>query len=394
MKNRDDILCPACGGRDYEPVLELPGVPILCNVLIPEAAKALRVPRGEIRLCLCRDCSHLFNDRFMPDLVVYGPDYENSLEFSKVFRMFAGRLARRLIEKYGLRGKKILEIGCGQGEFLELMAVLGGNRCIGFDPAFQDGVERRGLRTVSIFKQGFDPSRGALPAADFVICRHVLEHLADPADFLRGIAKAVDVMKGMAFYMEVPNGEGLFRKQAVWDIIYEHPSHFTRTSLAVIFRRAGLPADISETYHGRYLYARSSAAVQSFAGGGTGKRLSARALCSRIDRIRTCGDNVSRWRNVLEKCRGAGQRTVLWGAGSKGVTFANLVSGNGEIQCVVDVNPRKQGMFLPGVGLPIIPPSSLRRVSPRFVIVMNRIYEREIRKTLEHLGLTPELLFP
>jgi hypothetical protein len=87
---------------------------------------------------------------------------------------------------------------------------------------------------------------------------------------------------------------------------------------------------------------------------------------------------------------GAARRTVVWGAGSKGVTFLNILPNSHQISYVVDINPRKHGMFVAGSGQKIVPPSFLVEYRPDVVVVMNAIYIDEIRRTMEDLGLSVE----
>ena len=83
---------------------------------------------------------------------------------------------------------------------------------------------------------------------------------------------------------------------------------------------------------------------------------------------------------------------VAWGAGSKGNTFANLVARADVVPYVVDLNPRKHGMFVAGTGARIVPPEFLVQYRPDVVVVLNPVYEREIRQRLAGLGLSPSVL--
>jgi hypothetical protein len=82
---------------------------------------------------------------------------------------------------------------------------------------------------------------------------------------------------------------------------------------------------------------------------------------------------------------------VLWGAGSKAVGFLSAIELDDAITAVVDVNPFKQGTFLPGSAHEIISPQKLLEISPDLVVVMNPAYAGEIRQMLDGLGLNPRL---
>jgi hypothetical protein len=87
-----------------------------------------------------------------------------------------------------------------------------------------------------------------------------------------------------------------------------------------------------------------------------------------------------------------GERVVVWGAGSKGVTFLNTFKDQNLIEYAVDINPRKQGMYIPGTGQKIVSPFFLSEYQPSVIIVMNPIYQDEIEKSLDSLGFDYRLI--
>ena len=94
----------------------------------------------------------------------------------------------------------------------------------------------------------------------------------------------------------------------------------------------------------------------------------------------------------LEAWRRAGKRAAIWGAGSKGVTFLNVLgAGDDVIPVAVDLNPAKHGRFVAGTGQHIVAPAELQDVLPDVVVVMNPLYRAEIGDALAALGLQPEL---
>jgi hypothetical protein len=101
---------------------------------------------------------------------------------------------------------------------------------------------------------------------------------------------------------------------------------------------------------------------------------------------------LGEWRSLLAGLAARGRRVALWGAGSKAVAFlATLGDAARVVQCGVDINPYRQGHFLPGTGLPIVGPAFLETFRPDAVVIMNRIYRDEIARDLAGRGLAPEL---
>src|SRR5690606_1173104 len=121
---------------DVTMLLEIAGAPVMCHVLCRTAEEALGVRTEDIRLALCNRCPHIWNLAFDPDAVRYTQNYDTSQQASPCFRAYLAALAKGLVERYGLQGKTVVEIGCGQGEFLKLLCESGVGRAIGFDPAF------------------------------------------------------------------------------------------------------------------------------------------------------------------------------------------------------------------------------------------------------------------
>jgi len=382
--------CPACEKGRLEPFLEIPSVPVYCNRLWPTREEAVAAPRGSIRLGFCPRCGMIHNLVFDPSLVAYTPDYENSLHFSPQFQRYAEDLADRLIRDYRLTGKDIVEIGCGKGEFLELLCRDGRNRGIGFDASYEDrsGVTRGG--TVRIEKAPF--SEDNVDAnADLICCRHVLEHIARPAAFLAEVRRAARRAGNPVLYFEVPDALWTLRDLGIWDIIYEHPSYFLRDTLIRLFERAGFAvARAGTAFAGQFLSIEASLADSGICEEVAAPLDESSELVARF--ASDYRDKTSAWQQRLDAWLAEGRRVAIWGAGSKGVTFLNVVPAAARIETIVDVNPRKTGRHVPGSGQVVREPAFLRQAPVDLVLVMNPIYRSEIRDQLEALDQRPELV--
>ena len=86
-----------------------------------------------------------------------------------------------------------------------------------------------------------------------------------------------------------------------------------------------------------------------------------------------------------------GQRTVLWGSGSKAVAFLTTLGVHDEVEHVVDINPYRVGKFLPGTGQKIVAPAFLRDYRPDNVIIMNPIYRDEVERELARQRCEPRV---
>lgn len=383
MKERS---CPVCHGSEVSFVADTGTVPVFCNQLCRTRAAAVQAPRATVKLGFCESCGHVHNVCFDERLVSYGPEYENSLHCSGQFQDFADALAEDLVRRHQLSGKRIVEVGCGSGDFLLGLCRGGDNQGFGFDMSYPG--RPTGLPpNVSIERTAYGPEHAALDP-DLVCLRHVLEHVARPVEFLEGIRR--NVRRGAALYVEVPNALFTLRDGGVWDIIYEHCGYFTPDSLRTALEAAGFAVELlQEAFDGQFLCAHARARE----GGPVSRRRPDPELRRIVgDFVRAYGSKVNAWRSNLGELAHLQRRVVAWGAGSKGNTFANLVAQADVVPYVVDLNPRKHGMFIAGTGARIVPPEFLIQYKPDVVVILNPAYEQEIRARLESLGLAPAVL--
>jgi hypothetical protein len=104
-----------------------------------------------------------------------------------------------------------------------------------------------------------------------------------------------------------------------------------------------------------------------------------------------CSGTRERWREFFTDARAAGKRVAIWGSGSKCVAFLTTLGVRDEAECIVDINPYRHGRFIPGAARRIESPDVLKNYRPDTVLVMNKIYKKEIREMLEQMGLNPSL---
>lgn len=380
--------CPVCGGTSVIDVLSLPALPVAINAQVT-AENGPNVDRGEFELVICGTCAHLFNAAFDPEACEYDSSYENSLHFSPRFRDHSISLAKRLVTDHDLVGAAAAEAGSGPGHFLAHLCESGVDRAYGFDPSYDpDRLGAPDHPRVSV-SSGFFPDDGSV-AVKLALSQHVLEHLTDPVGLLSAFRSAVAEHPGGIVYSEVPNGDMMLDRVALWDLIYEHFSYFTSTSLAHACGRAGLSADsVSTMFDDQFL------AIESAVGEADANPPDQAAVASLVDQAVTfgakAGDRITKARVELDGYREQGP-VALWGAGSKGRTYLNLVAADGEIDAIVDLSPRKEGFGIPGTADIIGLPGSLKAVQPATVLIANPVYREEISVSLRDLGVNAKVL--
>jgi hypothetical protein len=385
--------CPACRGARLGQLIEIVAAPVHTSTLLATRAQALAYPRADIRLALCLDCGFVTNTAFNAEGHDYSASYEEVQAHSARFRAYADELAATLVQRHGLGGRDVFEIGCGRGDFLRVLVGATGGSASAVDPSFRPtDLTGQGAERITVQRKFFEPA-DVPPGVAAVLSRHVLEHIHDTAGFLGLVRDGVARSPDAVVVFEVPDTLRVLDETAFWDVFYEHCAYFTPGSLARAFRRAGLePTALGLTFDDQYVLVTARAGAP-----GAGEPLPleetadasaalARSFASAVERER------ERWAGLLRSARARGETCVIWGAGSKGVGFLSALGLDGEIACAVDVNPAKHGMFMPGTGHEIVPPEALVDVRPNLVVVMNPAYVEEIRADLDRLGVAAEVM--
>lgn len=396
MKKTSPVIqgqCSVCNSSDILTFIEISDVPVQCNLLWATDEEALKAPKGDITLGFCKTCGHIFNLSFDPDLMKYNQEYENSLFYSSRFQEYATSLAQQLIERYDLHDKDIIEIGCGKGDFLALLCNLGGNHGTGFDRSYEPERTDGKVSEEITFIQDAYSDRYANYKADFICCRHVLEHIQNPGNFLINLRKAIGQRLDTKIFFEVPDVLFTLRDLGIWDIIYEHCSYFSASSLSYLFRSCGFQVlNIKETFEGQFLCIEASPIE------GTERITHDHQNNTQnvFTDVKTFADKYRRkvkdWHSEIKTLELDKKRIVVWGGGSKGITFLNIMKAEDQIEYVVDVNPHKHGQYIPGTGQKIIPPDYLQDYQPDLIIVMNPIYCQEIQEMMKSMGVSAKIV--
>lgn len=385
--------CPNCLAGEMKVFYEVPGVPVHSVLLMPTREAAVSFPKRDIALGFCRRCGFIGNTVFDPTVHNYSGQYEETQGFSPTFQVFHKRLARRLIDDYDLRGKTVVEIGCGKGEFLTLLCEMGQNRGIGFDPAFVAERNPTGAGVGVRFVVDFYSEKYMNVSADFFCCKMTLEHIPNTAEFVGMVRRAIGDRPESLVFFQIPDMHRVLRDLAFWDIYYEHCSYFTAPSLIWLFEQAGFAVEkVWTDYDDQYLMITA----RPVTGKPDRSRFDAAAVESVVEDIEYFLKHqsalIERWKRNITSFRGQNKRAVVWGSGSKGVAFLTALKLNGSIEYVVDINPFRQGKFMAGTGQEIVGPKFLEQYQPEVAIAMNPIYQTEIRADLRGRGLQTDVL--
>ena len=329
-------------------------LPVLQNRVFDTPADALACARGDVVLVQDEESGLIRNRAFSPELMHYDRNYQNEQAESPIFRAHLQNVARLVMKHFD--GSSLIEVGCGKARFLEQLQELG-FQITGWDPAYEGS-------NPAIRKEYFTPASRS--RADGIILRHVLEHIPDPVAFLTQIR---DANGGSGdIYIEVPCFDWIRKNRAWFDIFYEHVNYFRLPDFDRIF---GTVHESGHTFGGQYLYV-----VADLASIRKPSAVPHDAVALPADFRRSIEVHA---RRIAERGPAA---SIVWGAASKGVIFSLFMQQAGaEVGAVIDINPVKQGKYLPATGLQVQPPAAVHALpAGADIYVMNGNYLAEIRE--------------
>ena len=389
-----DHACPACGSSGMSIFYEVTNVPVNSVLLVTARDEALNFQTGDITLAACPACGFIGNIAFDEKLTQYTARYEATQGYSPTFNRFHQALAQDLIDRYDLRGKDIIEIGCDKGDFITMLVEMGDNRGVGFDPAYVPGRHPSPAADRLTFIPDFYSEKYTDYHADFICCKMTLEHIPDVGNFVATVRRSIGDNTGAVVFFQIPNARYVLCDVAFWDVYYEHCSYFTKGSLARLFRANGFDVKALWTaYDDQYLMIEARPATAASTPPLSDEESPAETMQLVDYFVAHYGPGRDEWRRALARMKGQGQKVVLWGGGSKGVAFlTTLKQSLDDIAYAVDINPIKTGTFMAGTGQEIIAPDFLKAYRPDVVIIMNPVYREEITRDLASMGLAPEIL--
>jgi hypothetical protein len=336
--------------------------PVLQNRVYSSVEEACNCVLGDIDIVQDLDSGLIFNAAFRSDLMVYDANYNSEPGFSGVFKKHLNWVANIIKTRFGKQN--LIEVGCGKGSFLELLLSLG-FEITGFDSTY-DGTNPK------IIKKNFEPGIIKSPAQGLIL-RHVLEHILDPIKFLSEVKKS-NGGQGL-IYIEVPCFDWIMKNRLWFDIYYEHVNYFRLDDFKRMFGRV---VECGYCFDGQYIYVIADLS--------TLRQPKYNETCKILfpeNFLMSLNSTQERQKRIEGKRHGF----AVWGGGSKGVIFSLLRKKIGlPIDMVIDINPSKQGKFLPVTGLKVYSPSQAMMIlkDGATVYVMNPNYLTEVKEMTNH----------
>ncbi len=401
--------CRFCGAPLDAVFADLGMSPLANSFLPPERANGME-PFYPLRALVCRECFLVQLEEFQTPEHIFS-DYAYFSSYSSSWLEHSRRYAEQMTGRLGLDGEShVVEIASNDGYLLQFFQ----DRQIpvlGIEPAANVAkvALQKGIPTlVEFFGAETARSLAAESAADLLLGNNVLAHVPDLNDFVAGMK--ILLKPDGVITMEFPHLMRLIEGNQ-WDTIYhEHFSYFSFLTVGRVFAAHGLRLfDVEELQtHGGSLrvyacHSEDQGKVESDAA----RKLRERELAAGYEKLETYlgyGRRVEADKrqilSFLIALREQGLRVVGYGAPAKGNTLLNYCGVRRDfIEYTCDLNPHKQGHFLPGSHIPIRSPEAIREDRPDVVLILPWNLKDEIVEQLDFIrewggrfaARTPEL---
>lgn len=371
--------CPVCHTEFSSLALKLADVPTIANQLHTNQQNATQCKKNNISLKECTNCKHIYNIDFNHEEINYDFAYHNSLFTSAVFTEEAKIIANDIDSGFNLTDKAILEIACGDGKFTHLLNKFNVKKIIATDKNL--AIENSYNNNIEFIASDFT-AFSTKETIDIIIARHFLEHIDLFDEFFSFLAKMQS--EDLYIYIEVPNADYMLNENSMCDIIYEHAHYFNSQSLSLLFEKNDFQVmQVKEYFNQQFLglYAKKkfTHAYEGYYSSRTAFKLFKEQ----------CETKITEWNKALEGIKD--KNVFVWGAGSKGISFLNLIDEPTIIKGIIDINPAKQGHFISGTGHKIFSVNDLKDIRPDYIFIANINYTQEIQSILSQHDLSCEI---
>jgi len=356
--------CKLCKTLLKKPIFVLPNMPSSAQGFATKKTKS----KQKLELFECPNCSLV---QLACEPVSYYKEVIRATAVSKEMYAFRLKQFRQFFKKY--KCKKTIEIGCGTGDYLEILTKVNKNSC-GLEAGKNalSACKKQGLK---VFKGYLEKENQKIPNApyDSFIMMNFLEHFPHPLTALKAIRKNLE--NNSYGIVEVPNFEETVKENNYPDLIPDHLVYFTKNTLRLILNLAGFEViQINSVFHDYILQAEVKKRILP----------SYTAFAAEVAR------NKKQIENLVKKF--PNKNLAIWGAGHQALALMSAAGLNDKkIKYVIDSAPFKQNKLTPATFIPIVSPAYFKQNLPKAVLVIAGGYNSEIVQQIKDYGLKIKL---
>lgn len=386
-QQRDATRCLVCREPRVEEFLDL-GETALANEFLSEDELEEPEARYPLRVGFCRECGHVQLTERVPPAEMFD-EYLYVSSASSTLRRHFRDLSDTLVERHGLgENDLVVDIGCNDTSLLAAFKDHG-VRTLGVDPAenLAEFADRTGVdRFTGYF--GAETAEEIVSRwgrATLVTATNTFPHIPDLQDFVRGIDTLL--APGGTFVIEAHYLVDLLDQLAFDTVYHEHVSYWSLRAVARLFDDHGMrvvKAEHLPLHHGQL-----RASIQREGEGepdASVERVLSREREAGIHRPETWRQFSERVEGIREDLVGTlralqdrGHRLAGYGAPAKGSTLLEYMGiGPDVLDFIADISPLKQGLYMPGTHIPIVPPERLMTDRPDYVLLLAWNFAEEI----------------
>lgn len=389
MRDRNCIVCGKA--LSLKPLMTLAHMPSSAQDI--PGKEALGEEQGiSLNLHQCETCGLV---QFDCEPVAYYKDVIRSGGFSTTMVNLRRRQYRHFIDVCKLEGKKLIEVGCGQGEFLSVLSEF---------PVEAFGIEHRESlvrlaeeKGLSVWKQFAGEGEVLAPADgsvkgpyDGFLSFNYLEHQPEPVKMLRCIWNNLkDDGVGL---ITVPSLEYILQYDGYYELIRDHLAYYTFDTLTFAAEEAGFEVVEREMVNRDTL----SVIVRKRAAVGGAVPAGDRRPPQKVDGVRLIESRAAIGREIeglIGDLKARGRHLAIWGASHQGFTLASTTEIGGFAEYIIDSAPFKQGKYAPASHLPIVPPDHYKSSPVEAILIVAPGYTDEIASIIrEKFGPNVEIL--
>ncbi|MBS5882713.1 MAG: methyltransferase domain-containing protein [Lachnoanaerobaculum sp.] len=351
--------CISCKGSLHE-LMKIENMPASAQD-IPTKEELDKDCGIEVSLCVCEDCGLV---QLKNDAVYYYRDVIRAGGYSTTMEALRKSQYKHFIEFASLEGKKIIEVGCGRGEFLGMLSDF---------PVEGYGTEHKkdlveiakeaGLRVDEDFPEREDHIFKNGPF-DAFMSFNFLEHQPNPRTYLKAIYNNLcDEGYGL---ITVPSFEYIMEQNSFYEIIPDHIAYYSFESLTHLLNICGFEVLEKETVN------RDTISMIV-------KKRKLPDICGIISKKNDIATEVV---ETVKKYAKAG-KIAIWGASHQGFTLCATTGIADYVYCIIDSAPFKQGKYAPASHIPIISPDEARKRKLEAIIIVAPGYTNEIANIIK-----------